>query len=89
VADRGRRRCPVDLFVPGSEEAATSVQLKDAFTKHLAETEVHVARLEQVFHLAPRSLFCLHRKEPVMNRIVYIVGLVVIVIAVLSFFGLR
>jgi len=40
-------------------------------------------------YLAPRSLFCLHRKEPVMNRIVYIVGLVVIVIAVLSFFGLR
>ena len=35
------------------------------------------------------SLFCLHREEPVMNRIVYIVGLVVIVIAVLSFFGLR
>ena len=40
-------------------------------------------------YLAPRSLFCLHREEPVMNRIVYIVGLVVIVIAVLSFFGLR
>jgi hypothetical protein len=29
------------------------------------------------------------RKEPVMNNIIYIVGLVVIVIAVLSFFGLR
>lgn len=28
-------------------------------------------------------------KEPVMNRIIYIVGLVVIVIAILSFFGLR
>jgi hypothetical protein len=28
-------------------------------------------------------------KELVMNQIVYIVGLVVIVIAVLSFFGLR
>ncbi len=33
------------------EEAATSVQLKDAFTKHLAETEVHVARPEQVFEI--------------------------------------
>ena len=29
------------------------------------------------------------KKEPVMNNIVYIVGLVVIVLAVLSFFGLR
>jgi len=32
---------------------------------------------------------CLHSKEPIMNRIIYIVGLVVIVIAILSFFGLR
>lgn len=30
-----------------------------------------------------------HRKERVMNSIIYIVGLVVIVIAALSFFGLR
>ena len=29
------------------------------------------------------------RKEPLMNNIIYIVGLVVVVIAVLSFFGLR
>ena len=29
------------------------------------------------------------KKEPTMNRIIYIVGLVVIVIAILSFFGLR
>lgn len=28
-------------------------------------------------------------KEPVMNNIIYIVGLVVVVLAVLSFFGLR
>ncbi|CAN7701082.1 hypothetical protein LJR098_002505 [Rhizobium sp. LjRoot98] len=28
-------------------------------------------------------------KGPAMNRIIYIVGLVVIVIAILSFFGLR
>lgn len=29
------------------------------------------------------------RREPVMNNIIYIVGLVVVVLAVLSFFGLR
>jgi hypothetical protein len=28
-------------------------------------------------------------KEPVMNNVIYIVGLVVVVLAVLSFFGLR
>ncbi len=28
-------------------------------------------------------------REPVMNNIIYIVGLVVVVLAVLSFFGLR
>jgi len=31
----------------------------------------------------------LHRKEERMNQIVYIVGLIVIVVAILSFFGLR
>ena len=30
-----------------------------------------------------------HRWEPTMNNLIYIVGLVVVVIAVLSFFGLR
>jgi hypothetical protein len=30
-----------------------------------------------------------HRKEASMNNIIYIVGLVVVVVAVLSFFGLR
>ncbi|MDW5312976.1 ferritin-like domain-containing protein [Rhizobium sp. PL01] len=37
--------------LPKMEEAATSVQLKDAFAKHLAETKVHVERLEQVFEI--------------------------------------
>ncbi len=41
-----------------------------------------------------RSLWCRHRVgattgETPMNQIIYIVGLVVIVIAILSFFGLR
>ncbi len=31
--------------------AATSPELKDAFTNHLAETKVHVQRLEEVFGL--------------------------------------
>ena len=30
-----------------------------------------------------------HHKVPDMNSIIYIVGLVVVVVAVLSFFGLR
>ena len=37
--------------LPKMHEAAKSVQLKDAFTKHLAGTKVHVERLEQVFEI--------------------------------------
>jgi len=37
--------------LPKMHEAAKSVQLKDAFEKHLAETKVHVERLEQVFEI--------------------------------------
>lgn len=37
--------------LPKMHEAAKSIQLKDAFEKHLAETKVHVERLEQVFKL--------------------------------------
>ena len=37
--------------LPMMAEAAKSMQLKDAFTKHLAETKVHVERLEQVFEM--------------------------------------
>ena len=32
---------------------------------------------------------CVTRKAPVMNGIIYLVGLVVVIIAILSFFGLR
>lgn len=35
--------------LPKMAEAASSSQLKQAFTDHLAETRQHVARLEQVF----------------------------------------
>ena len=35
--------------LPDMAEAATSQELKNAFTNHLAETEVHVTRLEQIF----------------------------------------
>ena len=37
----------------------------------------------------PRFDYSLHAKGKLMNNIVYIVGLIVIVIAILSFFGLR
>jgi ferritin-like metal-binding protein YciE len=37
--------------LPKMQEAAQSIQLKDAFTKHLAETNVHVERLEKVFQI--------------------------------------
>jgi len=37
--------------LPKMHAAAKSVQLKDAFEKHLAETKVHVERLEQVFKI--------------------------------------
>jgi ferritin-like metal-binding protein YciE len=35
--------------LPGMAEAATSEELRQAFEKHLGETEGHVARLEQIF----------------------------------------
>ena len=35
--------------LPKMAKAASSVELKDAFTKHLAETEEHVSRLEELF----------------------------------------
>jgi ferritin-like metal-binding protein YciE len=37
--------------LPGMHQAAKSSQLKSAFEKHLAETKVHVTRLEEVFAL--------------------------------------
>jgi ferritin-like metal-binding protein YciE len=37
--------------LPKMAKAATSAELKDAFTNHLEETKVHVQRLEQVFDL--------------------------------------
>ncbi|WP_312366979.1 ferritin-like domain-containing protein [Ensifer sp.] len=47
--------------LPQMQEAAVSPQLKDAFTKHLGETKVHIERLEQVFELIgkkPESKTC-------------------------------
>ena len=35
--------------LPKMAKAATNVQLKTAFTEHLAQTQVHVQRLEQIF----------------------------------------
>jgi ferritin-like metal-binding protein YciE len=37
--------------LPKLAKAATSEQLRDAFTNHLEETKEHVSRLEQVFEL--------------------------------------
>jgi ferritin-like metal-binding protein YciE len=37
--------------LPKMAKAATSSELKEAFTNHLEETKVHVERLEQVFEL--------------------------------------
>ncbi len=37
--------------LPKMAKAATSAELKEAFTNHLEETKVHVERLEQVFEL--------------------------------------
>ncbi|WP_244228198.1 DUF892 family protein [Mucilaginibacter kameinonensis] len=47
--------------LPEMAEAATSAELKSAFEQHLAETEEHVARLEQIFAilgLEPDSRKC-------------------------------
>jgi ferritin-like metal-binding protein YciE len=38
-------------ILPKMAKAATSSELKEAFTSHLEETKVHVERLEQVFEL--------------------------------------
>ncbi|MBK0380599.1 ferritin-like domain-containing protein [Mucilaginibacter sp. SD-g] len=37
--------------LPDMAEAATTVELKNAFNNHLAETENHVTRLEQIFSI--------------------------------------
>lgn len=37
--------------LPKMQQAATTEELKDAIEEHLAQTETHVARLEQVFEL--------------------------------------
>ena len=47
--------------LPDMAEAATSQELRTAFTNHLAETEVHVTRLEQIFGilgLEPETTKC-------------------------------
>ncbi|HEX8021909.1 DUF892 family protein, partial [Mucilaginibacter sp.] len=47
--------------LPDMAEAATSIELKNAFEQHLAETESHVTRLEQAFAilgLEPESRKC-------------------------------
>jgi uncharacterized protein (TIGR02284 family) len=47
--------------LPDMAEAATSQELKTAFTNHLAETEIHVSRLEQIFAmlgLEPETTKC-------------------------------
>ena len=36
------------VALPLMADAATSSQLKEAFTAHLEETEVHVSRLEEI-----------------------------------------
>ena len=37
------------VALPLMADSATSSQLKEAFTAHLEETEVHVSRLEEIF----------------------------------------
>jgi len=47
--------------LPNLAEAATSQELKNAFTSHLTETETHVTRLEQIFGmlgLEPETTKC-------------------------------
>ncbi len=42
--------------LPKMQKAATSTQLKDAFGNHLAQTQEHVQRLEQVFGIAGEAV---------------------------------
>lgn len=47
--------------LPDMAEAATSQELKNAFTNHQLETQTHIARLEQIFGilgLAPETTKC-------------------------------
>ncbi|MEO6520586.1 MAG: DUF892 family protein [Mucilaginibacter sp.] len=47
--------------LPDMADAATSQELKTAFTNHLAETQIHVSRLEQIFGilgLEPETTKC-------------------------------
>ncbi len=42
--------------LPKLAEAATSQELKDAFQNHLAETQEHVSRLEEISNMLNKSL---------------------------------
>ncbi|MDP1861103.1 MAG: ferritin-like domain-containing protein [Gemmatimonadaceae bacterium] len=47
--------------LPGMSKAATSEELQNALQSHLAQTEQHVSRLEQVFEIlgeSPRGVKC-------------------------------
>ncbi|MDB5022931.1 MAG: hypothetical protein JWP78_686 [Mucilaginibacter sp.] len=42
--------------LPKMQEAATSPQLRDAFSNHLSQTQNHVSRLEQVFGIVGKEV---------------------------------
>lgn len=47
--------------LPKLREGATNPKLKDAFAAHLAQTEEHVVRLEQIFvelDMSPKGKYC-------------------------------
>ncbi len=54
--------------LPKLEEAATTSELKDAFSKHLEQTRQHVDRLRQVFELIDEEVVT--QKCPAMSGIV-------------------
>jgi hypothetical protein len=71
------------------------------FARAVGEQEVAQAAVRQVFQTAKTSLWrnfvpfrlfglhCSTQQEAIMHGIIYLVGLIVIVLAILSLFGLR
>jgi hypothetical protein len=54
-----------------------------------AELVVFACRLSGTRQPGPALLSSSNKQGPAMNSVIYIVGLVVVVAAILSFFGLR
>ena len=85
-ADHGRRHAPQQRPFPGSFFRRRSIR-PDAFATHTTSTPG--LRLRGRLHHGTSVAFPFGKGRDDMNNIIYLIGLVVVVVAILGFFGLR